>query len=78
MIDDDLLSGQKPARPSLHWLTDGDWFRRIAAAYWLLLGFMSIAFCVYALFAFARGELGTAIIMALLAVVLKPAHGWWG
>jgi len=65
-------------RPSLHWLADGDWLRVISAVVWLLLSFLSIAFCVFALVTFSRGELGTAIIMALLAVVLKPAYGWWG
>ena len=77
MIDDDLLSGQKPARPSLHWLADGDWLRVISTVVWLLLSFLSIAFCVFALVTFSRGELGTAIIMALLGAVLKPSCGWW-
>jgi len=75
---DDLLAAQKSAHPSLHWLAEGDWLRVISAVVWLLLSFLSIAFCVFALVTFSRGELGTAIIMALLAVVLKPAHGWWG
>ena len=64
-------------RPSLHWLADGDWLRVISTVVWLLLSFLSIAFCVFALVTFSRGELGTAIIMALLGAVLKPSCGWW-
>ena len=71
-------SSERKEQPSLRWLADGDWLRGISAVVWLLLAFLSIAFCIFALVTFSRGELGTAIIMALLAVVLKPAHGWWG
>ena len=71
-------SENKDEKPSLHWLADGDWLRVISALTWLLLSFLSIAFCVFALVTFSRGEIGTAIIMALLGAVLKPAYGWWG
>ena len=71
-------SENKAERPSLRWLNDGDWLRVLSALVWLLLSFLSIAFCVFALVTFSRGELGTAIIMALLGAVLKPAYGWWG
>lgn len=71
-------SGSKENRPSLHWLADGDWLRVISALVWLLLSFLSIAFCIFALVTFSRGEIGTAIIMALLGAVIKPSYGWWG
>ncbi len=68
-------SESKDKRPSLHWLADGDWLRVISAVVWLLLSFLSIAFCIFALVTFSRGDLGTAIIMALLGAVLKPSYG---
>lgn len=71
-------SSDTPSRPSLHWLSDGDWLRVAAILIWLLLTLLCVAFCVAALLAFARGEIGTAIVMALLGVVLKPQYGWRG
>jgi len=65
-------------KPSLHWIGDGDWVRYLGILIWLLQTFLAIAFCIAALVAFSRGEMGTAIVMALLGVVLKTPYGWRG
>jgi hypothetical protein len=65
-------------KPSLSWLAEEDWIRVAGIVIWLLQTFLSIAFCIYALVTFAQGQLGMAIVMALLGAVLRPPYGWRG
>jgi hypothetical protein len=69
---------QPHEEPSIRWLSDGDWVHFAGIIIWLLQTFLAIAFCVTALVAFSRNEVGYAIVMALLSVALKPTFGWRG
>ena len=63
-------------RPSLAHLNDTDWFRVATTLISLLLTLLCVSFCVTALIAYTQGQIGTAIVMALIGSVLRPNYGW--
>jgi len=65
-------------QPSLNWLADGDWVRFMGIIIWMLLSFLSIAFCIAALVSLMNNNVGLAIVQALLGAVIKPPYGWRG
>ena len=64
--------------PRLAWLADGDWVHFMGIVIWMLLSFLSIAFCIAALVSLMNNNVGLAIVQALLGAVIKPPYGWRG